>query len=85
MPWKKTANILLEALGTALNVPTNYFSEMIYEGNSVLRLIHYPPVPPDTHPQSVRAAAHEDINLITLLVGATDDGLQLLDRNGPMA
>ena len=73
---------LLNALGEALDISENYFSEMIYEGNSVLRLIHYPPVSSDMHPQSVRAAAHGDINLITLLVGATDNGLQLLDRNG---
>ncbi|MCY4643898.1 MAG: isopenicillin N synthase family oxygenase [Bacteriovoracales bacterium] len=79
---EKTADTLLKALGTALDLPPNYFSEMIHEGNSVLRLIHYPPLAQDAHPQSVRAAAHEDINLITLLVGATDSGLQLLDRNG---
>ena len=74
--------ILLDALGRALDVAPNYFADMVELGNSILRIIHYPPVPPDAHPMSVRAAAHGDINLITLLVGATNDGLQLLDRDG---
>lgn len=78
----ETSKVLLHALGKALDVPENYFSDMIYEGNSILRLIHYPPISEDANPKSVRAAAHGDINLITLLVGATDDGLQLLDRDG---
>ena len=78
----RISKVLLQALGEALEVPEGYFSEMVHQGNSVLRLIHYPEVPPDSHPQSVRAAPHGDINLITMLVGATDDGLQLLDRDG---
>jgi len=55
---------------------------MVAEGNSVLRLLHYPPVPDDAAPGSVRAAAHEDINLLTLLVAAQGAGLELLDRDG---
>ncbi|MGB0453755.1 MAG: isopenicillin N synthase family dioxygenase [Bacteriovoracaceae bacterium] len=78
----KTAEALLSAIGKALDVPANYFSEMIHDGNSILRLIHYPPVVNQDTKNSVRAAAHEDINLITLLVGATDSGLELLDRDG---
>ena len=78
----QTSQLLLSALGEALGAPKHYFAQMIEEGNSILRLIHYPPVPPQVHPQRVRAAAHGDINLITLLVGATDSGLQLLDREG---
>ncbi len=50
------------------------------DGNSVLRLLHYPPVSPDA--PGVRAGAHEDINTITLLLGAEEAGLQLLDRDG---
>jgi len=50
-------------------------------GNSILRVIHYPPVEPESAP-AVRAAAHEDINLITLLCEATDSGLEILTRDG---
>ncbi|GAA3252962.1 hypothetical protein GCM10020258_09870 [Sphingomonas yabuuchiae] len=49
------------------------------DGNSVLRLLHYPPIPADA--EGVRAGAHEDINLITLLLGAEEAGLELLDRD----
>ncbi len=78
----KTSKILLEALGKALDVPSNYFSSMIETGNSILRAIHYPPVGEAPPAGSIRAAAHGDINLITILMGATASGLQLLDRDG---
>lgn len=78
----KTSGILLEALGKALDVPKSYFSDMIDTGNSILRAIHYPPVGEAPPAGSVRAAAHGDINLITILMGATASGLQLLDRDG---
>lgn len=74
--------ILLDALGKALDVPNGYFTQMIHEGNSVLRLIHYPEVKEEDKVCGIRAAPHGDINLITMLMGATDDGLQLLDRDG---
>lgn len=77
-----SSRILLEALGIALDVEPGFFESMIHDGNSVLRTIHYPPVKGQDTKNSVRAAAHEDINLITLLVGATDSGLELLDRDG---
>jgi isopenicillin N synthase-like dioxygenase len=77
-----TSRILLEAIGKGLDLPAGYFEAMIKDGNSVLRTIHYPPVKGEDVKNSVRAAAHEDINLITLLVGATDSGLELLDRDG---
>lgn len=77
-----TAAILLDAIGMALDLPKEFFRNMIDDGNSILRLIHYPPVDKQDTANSVRAAAHEDINLITLLVGATDSGLELLDRDG---
>ena len=73
---------LLEALGTALDLEPGVFSKMIQDGNSILRAIHYPPLQGNDTTTSIRAAAHEDINLITMLVGATDSGLQLKDRDG---
>ena len=76
------AAIILHALGKALDVSENYFADMIKDGNSILRPIHYPPVENDIPAGAIRAAAHEDINIITLLIGATDSGLQLLDRDG---
>lgn len=77
-----TSGIILNALGKALDVPDSYFKEMITYGNSILRPIHYPPLHPDQDPNSVRSAAHEDINIITILMGATASGLELLDRDG---
>jgi isopenicillin N synthase-like dioxygenase len=78
----KTSEILLEALGKALDVSDDYFYNMINTGNSVLRAIHYPPVGEAPPEGSIRAAAHGDINLITILMGATASGLQLQDRDG---
>ena len=77
-----TGRILLEALTPGLSLPRHFFDSWVDGGNSVLRLIHYPPVPADIEPGSVRSAPHEDINLITLLVAAQGPGLQLLDRDG---
>ncbi len=77
-----TSGILLEAIGKGLDTPTGFFNSMIKDGNSILRMIHYPPTKGEDTLNSVRSAAHGDINLITMLVGATDSGLQLLDRDG---
>jgi isopenicillin N synthase-like dioxygenase len=77
-----TGRLLLEALTPGLALPRHFFDSWVEGGNSVLRLIHYPPVPDDIEPGSVRSAPHEDINLITLLVAAQGPGLQLLDRDG---
>ena len=77
-----TGRVILEALTPGLGLPRNFFDPLIDDGNSVLRLLHYPPVPADAEPGSVRAAAHEDINLLTLLVAAQGAGLELLDRDG---
>ncbi|MBL7688094.1 MAG: isopenicillin N synthase family oxygenase [Bdellovibrionaceae bacterium] len=77
-----TGKIMLEALTFPLELERDYFSKMMGEGNSILRLLHYPPVPEGVDPRCVRAAAHEDINLITILVAATASGLQLKDRDG---
>lgn len=76
------AFVLLKACAVYLGEQENTFSDMAKGGNSILRVIHYPPVPQDAHPKSVRSAAHEDINLITLLCESTDEGLQLLQRDG---
>lgn len=77
----QTALVMFRSLATALDVPQDYFEKLTQDGNSILRAIHYPPMQDFELPGSVRAAAHEDINLITLLVGATDSGLELLDRD----
>ena len=71
---------LLAAIARYLDLEPNWFDRAVRDGNSVLRLLHYPPVSPDA--PEVRAGAHEDINLITLLLGAEEAGLQLLDRDG---
>jgi isopenicillin N synthase-like dioxygenase len=73
-------NRLLTAIARFLDLPTDYFVAPVRDGNSVLRLLHYPPLPPS--PSGVRAGAHEDINAITLLLGAEEAGLQLLTREG---
>jgi len=72
---------LLSAIALYLGLPSDYFDAHIHQGNSILRCIHYPPI---THePKSaIRAEQHEDINLITLLVGASADGLQILNKQG---
>jgi isopenicillin N synthase-like dioxygenase len=71
---------LLVSIAAFLNLPSDYFAQATRDGNSVLRLLHYPPTPPN--PEGVRAEAHEDINTITLLLGAEEAGLQLLTREG---
>jgi isopenicillin N synthase-like dioxygenase len=71
---------LLQALAIYLEVADDYFGERSRGGDSILRAIHYPPLTLPT--EGVRAAAHEDINLITLLVGAEEPGLQLQTRSG---
>lgn len=74
--------VMLEALAPSLDVPRDFFRNMATDGNSILRLLHYPPVPEGVNPNAIRAAAHEDINLITILVAANGGGLELLDREG---
>ena len=71
---------LLESIAQFLELPRDFFREPVRDGNSVLRLLHYPPTP--LKPEGVRAEAHEDINVITLLLGAEEAGLQLLTREG---
>ena len=78
---EKTAKYILRALSVYLNIEENYFDQYIKNGNSILRPIHYPPILDDPK-EAVRAAAHGDINLITLLMGAHGKGLQVQHSNG---
>ena len=78
---EKTAKYILRALAMYLNIEENYFDQYIKNGNSILRPIHYPPILDDPK-EAVRASAHGDINLITLLMGAHGKGLQVLHSNG---
>ncbi len=75
---------LLKAIATYLELPEDYFEKFVINGNSILRAIHYFPIEnPDAIPaDAVRAGAHEDINLITLLIGASADGLEVLTKDG---
>lgn len=79
---ESTALSMLEAVARYLDLPEDWFSSMARGGNSVLRVIHYPAVPDDAPAGAVRAAAHEDINLVTLLVESTSGGLEILTRDG---
>jgi isopenicillin N synthase-like dioxygenase len=81
---EKTGLYMLRAIALYLNLPETYFDDKIRNGNSILRPIHYYPIEdPDSVPaDAVRAAEHGDINLITLLMGASADGLQVLRRDG---
>jgi isopenicillin N synthase-like dioxygenase len=75
---------MLRAIALYLGLDENYFDDKVSAGNSILRPIHYFPIenPDQVDPDAVRAAAHGDINLITLLMGASADGLQVLRRDG---
>lgn len=76
-----TGRDMLRALALFLELPEDYFEPHVHNGNSILRPIHYPPI--EVEPKdAVRAAEHEDINLITLLMGASADGLQILNKQG---
>jgi isopenicillin N synthase-like dioxygenase len=77
--FEKSGKALLQAIALFLNLNEHYFDNYIHNGNSILRAIHYPPI--TAEPQSaIRAEQHEDINLITLLVGASAGGLQILNK-----
>ncbi len=78
---EKTAKYVLRALALHLDLEETYFDEYIRNGNSILRPIHYPPITSEPK-KAVRAAAHGDINLITLLMGAHGRGLQVMNHKG---
>ena len=73
---------VLEAIALHLGRPRDFFAASVEDGNSVMRLLHYPPLGPDAPEGAIRAAAHGDINTITLLLGAEEAGLELLTRQG---
>lgn len=79
--FDRTGLKILKAIARFLKVDEDYFTDTVRDGNSVMRLLHYPPIEgePGSH---VRAGAHEDINTITLLLGAEEAGLELLTRDG---
>ncbi|MEO0473305.1 MAG: 2-oxoglutarate and iron-dependent oxygenase domain-containing protein [Bacteroidota bacterium] len=81
---EKSGKSLLQAIAEYLELPVDYFDSKVRHGNSILRPIHYFPIEnPESVPDgAVRAAEHEDINLITLLIGASADGLQVLNSEG---
>jgi isopenicillin N synthase-like dioxygenase len=81
---ERTGVQMLRAIALYLQLPEDYFDQKVRHGNSILRPIHYFPIEnPDAVPaDAVRAAEHGDINLITLLMGASADGLQVLRRDG---
>lgn len=81
---EKTGVCMLRAIALYLDLPEDYFDDKVKNGNSILRPIHYYPIedPAAVPTDAVRAAEHGDINLITLLMGASADGLQVLRHDG---
>ncbi len=73
---------VLEAIALHLELERKFFAPTVEDGNSVMRLLHYPPLGPDAPEGAIRAAAHGDINTITLLLGAEEAGLELLTKSG---
>lgn len=82
--FENAGKTLLRAIALYLNLPEDYFEAKVANGDSLLRALHYFPIEnPDMLPEgAVRAAAHGDINLITLLMGASAEGLEVLRRDG---
>jgi isopenicillin N synthase-like dioxygenase len=77
--FEGSGTLLLRAIALYLDLDEHFFDPYIHNGNSILRAIHYPPI--TTEPKSaIRAEQHEDINLITLLIGASADGLEILSK-----
>jgi isopenicillin N synthase-like dioxygenase len=73
---------VLEAIALHLGRPRDFFAASVEDGNSVMRLLHYPPLGEGAPEGAIRAAAHGDINTITLLLGAEEAGLELLTKQG---
>jgi isopenicillin N synthase-like dioxygenase len=73
---------VLEAIALHLGLDRQFFTPTVQDGNSVMRLLRYPPLGPDAPDGAIRAAAHGDINTITLLLGAEEAGLELLTKQG---
>lgn len=79
--FEQSGKALLQAIAIYLGLDEHYFDDHITNGNSILRAIHYPPIKQEPK-SAIRAEQHEDINLITLLVGASADGLQIYTKQG---
>ena len=79
--FEKSGTALLQAISLYLGLDEHYFDKYVHNGNSILRAIHYPPITQEPA-SAIRAEQHEDINLITLLVGASADGLEILTKQG---
>ncbi|MEL6803904.1 MAG: 2-oxoglutarate and iron-dependent oxygenase domain-containing protein [Bacteroidota bacterium] len=79
--FENSGGALLRAIAIHLELPEDYFDNHIEDGSSILRAIHYPPITKEPE-SAIRAEQHEDINLITLLVGASAGGLQLMNQEG---
>ena len=79
--FEKSGTAMLQAIALYLGLDEFYFDNYVYNGNSILRAIHYPPITYEPA-SAIRAEQHEDINLITLLVGASADGLEILTKEG---
>ncbi len=79
--FETSGTALLQAIALYLGLDEHFFDGKVHNGNSILRAIHYPPITQEPS-SAIRAEQHEDINLITLLVGASADGLQILDKQG---
>jgi isopenicillin N synthase-like dioxygenase len=79
--FDRTGLKILKAIARFLKIDEDYFIDTVRDGNSVMRLLHYPPIVGEPG-SNVRAGAHEDINTITLLLGAEEAGLELLTRDG---
>jgi isopenicillin N synthase-like dioxygenase len=80
--FEQAGDRVLRAIALHLGLREDWFVPTVEDGNSVMRLLHYPPLPEDAPAGAVRAAAHGDINTITLLLGAEEAGLELLTRKG---
>jgi len=79
--FDRTGTKVLKAIARYLKLDEDYFVDTVRDGNSILRLLHYPPQSEPTG-EHIRAGAHEDINTITLLLGAEEAGLELLTKDG---
>lgn len=80
--FEKAGARVLEAIALHLGMPREWFAKTVEDGNSVMRLLHYPPLTSRDAEGAIRAAAHGDINTITLLLGAEEAGLELLNAGG---
>ena len=80
--FEETGALILRAIALHLGLAPDWFEKSVADGNSVMRLLHYPPLPEDAPEGAIRAAAHGDINTITLLLGAEEAGLELKNKQG---